>query len=110
MKTIVAGHEYELDNIRDDGCQKLNFRNINNGADAVGTSNQEVVRALIDRVKFLDNQVHWHGTELILQHLRMVIALHESRHLERMAQKKEYDPEEIEINNRGHFDLKIGDG
>jgi hypothetical protein len=38
-----------------------------------GTNIQEVVRALIDRVKYLDNQIQHERNTFVLQHLRAVI-------------------------------------
>lgn len=58
MKTLVKGHVYELDNLKDPNKEttRLNFYSDPeiNEKHMDGTSNQEVLRAVIDRVKFLD--------------------------------------------------------
>ena len=47
-----------------------------------GVTNQEVLRALIDRVKVLDAELPWEGNSKILHHLRMALVLHEARALD----------------------------
>lgn len=68
-----------------------------------GVLNQEVLRALIDRVKVLNAEVPWEGNKEILYHLRMALVLHESRALFRKVEKKELDPEHLPVGDDGHF-------
>jgi len=70
-----------------------------------GTQTQEVLRALIDRTQHCDNCLRWEGNDKIIHHLRMALALHEARALERKAEKGLYSPELIHVGKDGHFDL-----
>lgn len=110
MKVLEPGHNYELDildSYKDSVPELLNFVNRNNGKNSAGTNNQEVLRVLIDRVKFMEEQKHWSGNEKILDYLRMALVLHESRHLERMVEKDQLLPEELPTNkHNGHFMLR----
>ena len=106
MHCIKAGHEYVLDHLDDIHHEILTFVNRGHGVDKGGTNNQEVLRVLIDRVKFLEEEMHWDGNEEIIQHLRMALVLHESRHLSRMVEKgKLTNPEELPVGDDGHFKL-----
>ena len=59
MKILDPGHNYKLKSNKSTKHKvKLKFykdKNLNNGDGYEGTTNQEVLRALIDRVIFLDN-------------------------------------------------------
>jgi hypothetical protein len=63
VKVIDPGHVYELDRLDGDGCETLTFvkregpgypGNVGHHA---GTNMQEVLRALMDRVRYLDRQI-----------------------------------------------------
>ena len=61
MKTIVNGHQYSLDNV-EGGHSPLQFihkENINGILTTIanGTTNEEVLRVLIDRINYLQNSV-----------------------------------------------------
>lgn len=104
---IVAdqGHNYILDdnNRSTKTCSLIFFKDAKiNGEGYSGTTNQEVLRALIDRVKFLDNQVPSEFNLKILHHLRMALILHEQRHLDRLVERKD-EIEGIEVQLNGHF-------
>src|SRR4051794_17180616 len=103
MKVLIAGHLYELSHLDGDGAQRLQFVDRNHGQDAEGTFNQEVLRVLIDRVKFLDAEVAWEGNEQILHHLRMALVLHEARALYRKVEKGKLLPESLPVGSDGHF-------
>ena len=84
------GHIYRLQNNKGTGHAStlVFFKDPEiNGSGHAGTTNQEVLRALIDRVKFLDDQVPSDINKEIIKHLRYAIALHEMRHLYRMVEK-----------------------
>jgi hypothetical protein len=90
VKVKESGHSYALDNIKLKGTTTLQFYkdpDINGGTVAVGTNCQEVIRALIDRVQFLEKQKHWQGNEEIITHLRAALALFESRAIQRKVEK-----------------------
>ena len=93
MKVLIPGHKYVLSNIKpDDGDRDINTLKFYNekGKDryeAIGTSNQEVIRVLIDRVKYLENELDHPFNKDIIHHLRMALSLHEARHLTRIVDK-----------------------
>jgi hypothetical protein len=81
MRVIYPGHRYvlsELDGTSTNAVLQFVQRRPHHEP-APGTTNQEVCRALIDRVKVLDAEVPWFGNAKILEHLREVIFLHEIR-------------------------------
>ena len=87
MEIEEPGHIYILNNL--DGTEKtrLVFVNRNNCYEHEGTTNQEVIRALVDRVKYMEQQLPWDGNNKILFHLRMALVLHEARVLERKTEE-----------------------
>lgn len=107
MKIVEPGHIYELHSL--DGAkgetETLRFVNREGGAEHPGTQTQEVLRALIDRTMHCDNCLRWEGNDKIIQHLRMALALHESRAIERKAEKGYYAPERLKVGADGHFTL-----
>jgi hypothetical protein len=118
MKIIEAGHIYELNwldgepRILSDGKLHAEYHPENrlifvNREDTPhgGTQTQEVIRALIDRTQHCDRCLRWEGNDLIVQHLRMALVLHEARALERKTLKGRIAPEKILTGLDGHFKL-----
>ena len=106
---MKEGHNYRLDALDATGnhdYELLSFVNRGHGCDCSGTNNQEVLRVLINRVQFLESELHWSGNVKIIHHLRMALVLHESRHLERLAERCEIEPENIQTGKNGHYILK----
>lgn len=106
MKVTEAGHVYELDQLDDTHRAILTFVKRDGDAENKhpGVQNQEVLRALIDRVKYLEAQVPHEVNKAILFHLRMAFVLHESRALERrVAKLTNFEPENIATGPDGHF-------
>lgn len=103
MHCYREGHNYTLDHLDGDSFEHLTF--VNRTIGEPGTNNQEVIRALIDRVKYLEDEVHWEGNEKILYHLRMALVLHEARHLERLVELGKIEPEHIEVDQDGHYKI-----
>jgi hypothetical protein len=105
MKIVEPGHVYDLTSI--DGkpgeVETLRFVNREEGSEHSGTQTQEVLRALIDRTMHCDNCTRWSGNDQIIHHLRMALALHEARALERKAEKGYYKPEQMAVGKDGHF-------
>lgn len=85
----------------------LIFVNREEGSEHGGTQTQEVLRALIDRTMHCDNCLPWNGNAKIIHHLRMALALHEARALERKAEKGYYEPERVAKGDDGHFTLNM---
>lgn len=89
MKILDAGHKYELDHLDGGDIETLTFvkREGDNYPGNVGhyegTNLQEVIRALIDRVKYLDNQIEDHRNASVVYHLQLCIASLEQRAAER---------------------------
>lgn len=108
MKVIVPGHLYELDHLDGENTHQLQFVDRGHGCDQEGTFNQEVIRVLIDRVKFLDSEKPWPLNKNILGHLRMALALHEARAMCRKVEDDRMHPEDIAVGGDGHFALLAG--
>ena len=105
MREIDKGHKY---NLKCNGSLKeieLTFfkdKDIN-GAGYEGTTNQEVIRALISRIKFLNTQKPDKINENIIYHLRKALGLHEIRHIERVIEEG-FPIEDVEsVGKNDHF-------
>ncbi len=84
MKEIIHGHHYVLDDLKSPTTTDLYFYMdpaLHNGQTQRGPSCQEVIRALIARVKALESEKSHPLNELILDHLRSSIILFETRAL-----------------------------
>ncbi len=105
MKIVEPGHIYDLNSLDGDGTpETLTFVNREAGMEHPGTQTQEVLRSLIDRTMHCDNCRRWGGNDKIIYHLRMALALHESRAIERKAEKGLYEAEHVMTSDRdGHF-------
>jgi len=107
VEIVEPGHIYRLfqldlaPNYRPNDL--LVFVNREEGTEHAGTQTQEVIRALIDRTAHCDRCLRWEGNDLIIQHLRMALVLHEARALMRKTQKGIIKPEEITLGEDGHF-------
>lgn len=110
MRTIRDGHIYELEGRPGEGdgaCglvprQRIEFVNREPGHERDGTTTQEVIRSLIDRTQYCDHCLPWSGNVLIVQHLRMALALHEVRAILRKVETGELKPELIPIDMTDH--------
>src|SRR5947207_924247 len=89
MKVIDPGHTYSLRSLDGDGDVRLRFvkrqgpgypGNIGSHS---GTTTQEVVRALIDRTKYVDKQIPNQRNVQVLYHLRSILFELELRAAER---------------------------
>ena len=104
MKVLNRGHVYKLNNNKSPSYSILTFfkdKKIN-GEGFDGTTNQEVLRALIDRIKFLDKQKPHPNNIEIIKCLRKAIVLHEQRHLDRMLEK-DMEIENLEVFENSHI-------
>jgi len=106
MMVIYPGHTYELAHLDGEGTTRLQFvSRAPLHPPLEGVTNQEVIRALIDRVKVLNAEVPWEGNALILHHLRMALTLHEARAMLRHVEKGQLEPEHVRLDDHGHFAL-----
>lgn len=64
-----------------------------------GTTTQEVLRALIDRTKYVDNQIHDEMNDVVIFHLRSAILCLESRAARRHNRRL---PSELDIIDIEH--------
>jgi len=111
MREVYAGHRYELDHL--DGESKTILQFIQRAplhTPIEGPTNQEVLRAIIARVKHLDSEAPWPGNARILFHLRMAVALHEARAIERHIEKHGLEVERVALGPDGHFLLEADHG
>lgn len=105
MEIVEPGHIYKLSSLDGDLEQLLTFvaREPQNGRVHPGTQTQDVLRCLIDRTQHCDNCLRWEGNDLIIEHLRMALVLHEARALLRKTEKGYIKPEKITTGEDGHF-------
>lgn len=110
MEVIDPGHKYELAAFDTHGlivCQPLQFVKRNDppekypGNDSAypGTQIQEVLRALINRVQYVDNQIHCTQTSKVESNLLQSLWLLEHQHCERHGM-----PDAMEIVDVGTVD------
>ena len=108
MIVINKGHLYKLKHLDGNGFQVLQFVDRGHGRDCQGTTNQEALRVLIDRVKFLHAEKPHEVNPKILQHLRMALVLHEARAIEQKVEKGKLLPENVLLNeNDLHFKVEV---
>ncbi len=106
MKPIYPGHRYQLSHLDGDGFSELQFvQRAPLHPPCEGVTNQEVLRAIIDRVQVLDAEVPWHGNAEIIKHLRMAIALHEARAICRHIERHSFAIEKALLGPDGHLAL-----
>ena len=83
MKILDAGHHYELDGYDEGPPQQIRFlkreKEPFNASSYGGTNCQELLRALIDRAKYLQNQKPCAETEAIVGLLSTALMLFETR-------------------------------
>jgi len=82
MRVLDAGHRYELQGNKGGGPTVLQFfkdARLHDGDGAEGTTNQEVARALIDRLRYLEAEAPWGGDFHMIDNLRDLIVMHEVR-------------------------------
>lgn len=110
MKEIEPGHRYyihEYPTQKDSGFpikqQKIQFvKKIgekfpgNQGEETSGTNCQELIRVLIARCKYLNNQIPCEETNKIISHLRKALVQFENRALRMRGLQKTFWPLEIE--------------
>lgn len=93
MKIVEPGHVYQLPHLESKGSERLTFIKRSSGAvdysdaEHPGTNTQEVLRALIDRTKFLNDVLPCLETQDAVYHLRMVLYLYEVRAYRRKQAK-----------------------
>lgn len=124
MKVIDPGHEYELDWLDgkppiersggvEDGNRLIFVKRSGNGYPGnvgyhPGTNIQEVLRALIERVKYLDGQIHDERNGAVLANLRGALYLLEDRAAERHGRRLTVQARNIEhqptCNLCGHIE------
>lgn len=117
MKELDPGHEYLLDSIEGEANIKLTFvkregpgypKNIGNHP---GTNCQEVLRALISRLTYLQSQIFDERNDKIIELLRNSIYLLEERAAERHGRSLNFSVDLIETYTTcphcGHIGCEI---
>lgn len=109
MQVIESGHIFLLnwlDGNPSPNDNRLIFVNREKGREHPGTQTQEVLRALIQRTQHCHMCLPHRVNDEIIHHLRIALALHEARALERKAEKGLYFPEHVHTGKDGHFKLE----
>jgi hypothetical protein len=118
MRCLQRGHVYELQNripsnikIRGniDTLQVIKYVNLEPGQEAVGITQQELLRMMLDRTRYCNECLPDPINEQIEYHLRMALGLHEARAIVRKIEKGEILPEFADLGSDGHFDLSFSD-
>lgn len=108
MKALVPGHRYEAAHLDGKGVEIIQFVDRGHGNDTEGTTCQELIKILIDRVKLLDEEVPSMFNENIIYHARMMLINFEARALIRKVEKKKLLPEELDFSDEdGHILLSF---
>jgi cob(I)alamin adenosyltransferase len=106
MRVIDPGHSYALANLETEGETLLRFRKdpaLHNGDGYPGPSCQEVLRAVIDRVKTLHDEKPDIENAIILHDLRHAIAAFEARAVRRRVEKDGLEIETVPVASDGHL-------
>lgn len=112
MKVIDPGHTYELLNYDGDGSQILHFVKRmgegypGNDSAYAGTLIQEVLRALIDRMTYVNKQISCDNNTRVLFYLRMALFQLEERAAQRHGKRfrpKAFELEQFEPGANGHL-------
>jgi hypothetical protein len=106
MRVLDPGHRYALQNLNTEEEMILQFYKdpaLHDGDGYAGPSCQEVLRAVIDRVKHLDREKPDVENGHILQALRMAIAGFEARAIRRRVEKDGLPIERIAVDTDGHL-------
>ena len=107
MKIIYPGHLYAAAHLDGNGTTHIQFvQRPPFHAPQEGTTSQELLRILIDRIKVLDRETPHPFNALILEHGRQMLCLFEARTLLRKAWKGALQPEELAVGPDGHFMFK----
>lgn len=90
MKIITPGHEYELDNFEGGDRQPLSFiHKVSKGESLVtvknGTTNEEVLAVLIDRLNFLHLKLPSRQSAIAITKLQEALMWLQNRTQERIA-------------------------
>lgn len=103
MQCIDPGHVYDLDVFDGEGSSRLAFMKREgegypgNVGHHSGTNCQEVIRAVIDRVKYLDGQIPAPENKMILSGLRGALLAFELRAARRHGREFVTLSDEIEL-------------
>ena len=114
MKVGLAGHTYEVNVYDGDGTEVENITFVmrNNPKEKYsgnefafkGTNCQEVLRVLIDRITYLQNQRRCQENEIMLHHLRHTLYLFEWRHAKQIGVEF---PQAIMDRNNGLIPMDV---
>lgn len=103
MKVVDAGHEYLLDSYDGGDPVLLTFVKREGGGYPFnvghypGTNCQEAIRALIDRVKYLQKQIPCDENRFVIDYLRRALWQFEIRAARRHGRSLEFEQPEIEL-------------
>ena len=99
MRTITQGHVYELDNFDGEDVQTLRFIHKENQDGKLvtvenGTTNEQVIAVLIDRLQFLDTIMPSDFNKVAIQHLDEALLSLQNRTADREQRAVEGTPAE----------------
>lgn len=83
MRIIIPGHDYEVNDTQGNPCNTLNFINKSSTETLEGTTNEEVLDVLIDRMNFLNNLLPCKENGIIIHHLQQARLMIDERSKDR---------------------------
>ncbi len=101
MKVIDSGHEYELTSLDGELSQRLVFvkregpNYPGNVGHHPGTTMQDVLRCLIERAKYVNNQIPCSETEEAIWHMGRAIVILERRAARRHGRRCPFTTDEL---------------
>ena len=110
MKILDDGHKYQLDHVDEDQHETLTFikrsgKKIKHDNEYSGTNSQEVIRALIDRTKYLNDQLSCDESGDIIYYLRQALFIYEARAYRRKMQKQNKQDTEHDKTGERYKDI-----
>ena len=108
MRELFPGHRFALQNLNTPGETILQFYQDPeiHGMGAEGPSTQEVMRAVIARVRKLDDERPWPGNAEIMSRAQEIIALFEMRALWYKVVRGEIAIENLPVGPDGHLIIR----
>jgi hypothetical protein len=110
MKILDEGHKYELDHVDSDGHETVTFikrsgEHIKHDDEYPGTNSQELLRVLIDRTKYLNDQLTCDESGDIIYYLRQALFIYEARAYRRKQQGHNRKDINHEANGERYKDI-----
>ena len=110
MKIVDEGHTYQLAHVDSDGHETVTFikrsgKKIKHDEEHEGTNSQECLRMLIDRTKYLNEQLPCEESGDIIYYLRQALFIYEARAYRRKMQGENRQDSEHDKDGERYKDI-----